>query len=127
MLRGRLDDERGGDQEARQDRPRERLRPIATGIGDSFSISTIVIPSASATLHTRWTTSPLGTRTRVSVTGVPSIRRCRTDCSSAGTCHLSSAATYQFNGGTAPHGSIAPHAVIEARQSWPVTPVVITA
>ena len=68
----------------------------AIGRVESFSTSTTVSPPASATEQTRWTASPVGTRTRVSTTAVPDESHAgappaRRD----GTCQRSSAATYQ--------------------------------
>ena len=51
-----------------------RLNAIATGSDDSLATSTTVMPPASAHEYTVCTTSPPGTRSRVSVTGVPSTR-----------------------------------------------------
>ena len=74
------------------------MSATAIGRAESFSISITVSPPWSATVQTRCTASPSGIRSRVSVTGVPSIRICRTAVSSAGTCQRSSAATYQRTG-----------------------------
>ena len=48
-----------------------RSKAIATGRVDSLTTSITVTPPASAHVYTVCTTSPCGTRTRVSVTGVP--------------------------------------------------------
>lgn len=101
----------------------------AIGSGDSLATSTTIMPPRSATAQTRWTASPSGTRTRVSTTGVPSIRRCRTVASEAGTCHRSSAAMCHDNvepgRAAAPHGVTSPHGATDALTGSPVTPTVI--
>ena len=105
-----------------------RSKAIATGSVDSLTTSITVMPPASAHEYTVCTTSPRGTRTRVSVTGVPStaaavapsVRR-------PGRASGRRPRRTSSSGGEPSHGSIAPHGVIDARQAWPLTPVVIIA
>ena len=94
------------------------LRVKATAIGsvDSLLISITSRPPWSATAYTRCTASPLGMRNRVSTTGTPARRVCRTLGSFAGLCQRSSAATYQSRESTSSSMRIAPRSFTMACQ-----------
>ena len=102
-----------------------RVNATAIGSVESFSISTTVIPPPSATDHVRCTGVAGGDpQPGLEHRGARRCGRWRTEDSSAGECHRSSAATCQSSVGDPSHGSIAPDCVTVARHRRPTTPVV---
>ena len=99
-----------------------RVNATAIGNVDSFVISITTSPPASATAYTRWIASPPGIRKRVSITGTPARRVCRTLGSVDGSCQRSSAAMCQSSTGEPSLSRIEPRSLTIAFHPPPLMP-----